>query len=134
MSKTCLYGIALVSCINYFICHDIDWENLTVYISAKDKEGHQALLDLSVDFNLTQVHDKPTSENTLLDLILQSPHSLNSEHLMLLGCQIMKKSVLTQTPNRSMQRGRPDIVTCFLNQTEIFLRRKLPKYRKTLPP
>ena len=42
----------------------------------KDKEVQQALLDLSVDFNLTQVQDKPTRENNLRDLIFTTSPSL----------------------------------------------------------
>ncbi|KAH3860095.1 hypothetical protein DPMN_022988 [Dreissena polymorpha] len=43
-----------------FNCADIDWVNLAVRNNAQDKEVQQALLDLSADFNFSQVHDKPT--------------------------------------------------------------------------
>ena len=35
---------------------------------AQDREMQQPLLDLTTDFNLTQVHDQPARENCLLDL------------------------------------------------------------------
>ncbi|KAH3837133.1 hypothetical protein DPMN_110511 [Dreissena polymorpha] len=47
---------------------NIDWKNLPVRNNVQDKEAQQALLDLSAEFNLTQVDDEPTRENTLLDL------------------------------------------------------------------
>ena len=59
-----------------FNCPDIDWDSLSLQKEAQDKEVQQALLDLSVDFNLTQVQDKPTRENNLLDLIFTTNPSL----------------------------------------------------------
>ena len=44
--------------------------------NAQDREIQQAVLDLSADFNLTQVHDKPTREENLLDLVLTTNPSL----------------------------------------------------------
>ena len=43
---------------------------------AQDREVQQALLDLATDFNLTQVHDEPTRENNLLDLVFTTNPSL----------------------------------------------------------
>lgn len=59
-----------------FNCPNIDWQNLSVRANAQDKEVQQAVLDLAVDFNLTQVHDKPTREGNLLDLTFSSNPSL----------------------------------------------------------
>ena len=59
-----------------FNCPDIDWDSLSLQKEAQDKEVQQALLDLSVDFNLTQVQDKPTRENNLLDLTFKTNPSL----------------------------------------------------------
>ena len=59
-----------------FNCPDIDWNSLTIKKEAQEKEVQQALLDLSIDFNLTQVHDKPARENNLLGLILTTNPSL----------------------------------------------------------
>ena len=53
-----------------FNCSDIDWENATVKKDASDREVKQALLDLSVEHHLTQVHDQPTRDSKLLDLII----------------------------------------------------------------
>lgn len=52
-----------------FNCPDIDWQNLSVHQDAQNKDVQHALLDLSIDFNLTQVLDKPTRGNNILDLI-----------------------------------------------------------------
>ena len=49
-----------------FNCPDIDWNTLTVKNNAQDKEIQQALVDVAIDFNLTQVHEKPTREDNLL--------------------------------------------------------------------
>ena len=49
---------------------------MTIYNDAQDREIQQADLDLSADFNLTQVHDKPTREENLLDLVLTKNPSL----------------------------------------------------------
>ena len=43
-----------------FNCPDIDWEHLSVQSGAAEKEVQQALIDLSLDFGLHQVHDQPT--------------------------------------------------------------------------
>ncbi|WAR06007.1 LORF2-like protein [Mya arenaria] len=59
-----------------FNCPDINWQNLTVEDGASDKAVQQAVLDLSVDFNLTQTHDEPTRENRMLDLTFTNNPSL----------------------------------------------------------
>ena len=59
-----------------FNCPDIDWETMFVQKDAQDREIQQAILDLSVEFNLTQVHDKPTREDNLLDLVFTTNPSL----------------------------------------------------------
>ena len=41
-----------------FNCPDIDLDSLSLQKEAQDKDVQQALLDLSIDFNLTQVQDK----------------------------------------------------------------------------
>jgi len=46
------------------------------YIGKPKTEMYSKLLDLSTDYNLTQVHDKPTRENSLLDLIFTTNPSL----------------------------------------------------------
>ena len=59
-----------------FNCPDINWQTLTVKSNAQDKEIQQALIDISIDFNLTQVHEKPTREDNLLDLVFTTNPSL----------------------------------------------------------
>ena len=57
-------------------CPDIDWRNLSVKGGAADRMVQQAVLDMSIDFNLSQVHDKPTREDNMLDLIFTNNPSL----------------------------------------------------------
>ena len=59
-----------------FNCPDIDWETMSVQKDAQNREVQQAILDLSVDFNLIQFHDKPTREDNLLDLVFTTNPSL----------------------------------------------------------
>lgn len=59
-----------------FNCPDIDWQSLSLRSNAQDKEVQQAILDLSIDFNLTQVIDKPTREKNILDLLFTNNPSL----------------------------------------------------------
>jgi endonuclease/exonuclease/phosphatase family metal-dependent hydrolase len=53
-----------------FNCPDIDWSTMTINPKAPEKEVQQQLIDISTEFNLTQVHDTPTRENNLLDIVL----------------------------------------------------------------
>ena len=59
-----------------FNCPDIDWEPLSIKNYAQDKDVQKAPIDLAIDFNLTQVHDKPTRENNLLVLVFTTNSSL----------------------------------------------------------
>ena len=43
-----------------FNCPDIDWENLVVKQGAAGREIQQALVDLSIEHGLTQIHNEPT--------------------------------------------------------------------------
>ena len=52
-----------------FNCPDFDWENMSVKKGAADREVQQALLDLSIEHGLTQVHDQPTRDLNMLDLV-----------------------------------------------------------------
>ena len=48
---------------------DIDWEKMTNKNGAADREVQQALLDLSIEHGLTQVHSQPTRDMIMLDLV-----------------------------------------------------------------
>ena len=58
-----------------FNCPDIDWQSLTVKQNTPDREVQQALIDVAIDFNLAQVHEKPTRED-LLDLVFTTNPTL----------------------------------------------------------
>ena len=57
-----------------FNCPDINWEQQTA--TGPDREIQQELADLMSFHNLTQVHNQPTREGNLLDLVFVSNHSL----------------------------------------------------------
>ena len=59
-----------------FNCPDINWENLTVRPNAPDREIQQALIDISTEHGLTQVHNQPTRQDNILDLVFTNNPSL----------------------------------------------------------
>jgi hypothetical protein len=59
-----------------FICPDIDWVNMEIKTGASDREVQQALLDITSEHGLTQIHDKPTREGNMLDLVFTNNPSL----------------------------------------------------------
>jgi len=59
-----------------FNCPDIDWDNLTVKTGSDNKEVQQALIDLAIEHQLTQVHDHPTRGNNPLDLVFTTNPTL----------------------------------------------------------
>ena len=59
-----------------FNCPDIKWEKMSVNKSAADREVQQALLDLTIEHGLSQVHDQPTRDNNLLDLVFTNNPSI----------------------------------------------------------
>lgn len=52
-----------------FNCPDIDWKNLSVNTDATDKEVQQNLIDTTSEHGLNQIHDKPTRDDNILDLV-----------------------------------------------------------------
>ena len=59
-----------------FNCPDINWEEMTVNKGAADREVQQALLDLTTEHGLSQIHDQPTRDNNLLDLVFTNNPSI----------------------------------------------------------
>ena len=57
-------------------CPDINWEKMTVNKGAADREVQQALLDLTTEHGLSQIHDQPTRDNNLLDLVFTNNPSI----------------------------------------------------------
>ena len=57
-----------------FNCLDIRWDTQTA--CGPDREIQQGLADLMGANNLTQIHDSPTRENNLLDLVFVSNPTL----------------------------------------------------------
>ena len=58
-----------------FNCPDINWSNQHVRDDAPDKAVQQALIDLT-SANLTQIHESPTRENNMLDLVFTTNPTL----------------------------------------------------------
>ena len=59
-----------------FNCPDINWENLTVRSNASDREIQQALIDITTEHGLTQVHNQSTRQDNILDLVFTNNPSL----------------------------------------------------------
>ena len=57
-----------------FNCPDIDWSNLHVKSQAQDVQ--KAVIDITTNIGMTQVHNEPMRENNLLDLIFTMNPSL----------------------------------------------------------
>ena len=59
-----------------FNCPDIQWETLSLKHEVSDKEVQRTLIDITSQYGLTQLHEEPTSENNLLDLIFTTNPTL----------------------------------------------------------
>lgn len=59
-----------------FNCPDIVWKMMTVLSGTADDKIQQALIDLSVEHRLTHVHDQPTTENNMLNLMFTNNPTL----------------------------------------------------------
>ena len=59
-----------------FNCPDINWSTFSVKPGAPERDVQQALLDLSIEHGLTQVHNEPTHQGNILDLVFTSNESL----------------------------------------------------------
>ena len=66
-----------------FNCPSIDWDTLTVKPGAPDREVQQALLDVTSQHGLTQIHRTQTRQGNVLDLVFTNNPTLvrNSESL-----------------------------------------------------
>jgi len=68
-----------------FNCPDIEWEKLSVRKGASDTDVQQAVIDISSQYGLTQVHEEPTREKNILDLIFTSNASLTKSSTSIPG-------------------------------------------------
>ena len=61
-----------------FNCPYIQWETLTVSSdpNVQDRNVQQKLINLTPENNLTQVHDQPTRNGKILDLVFTTNSSL----------------------------------------------------------
>ena len=111
-----------------FNCPDIDWDCLSVQKEAQDKEVQQAIIDLSVDFNLTQVQDKPTREDNILDLVFTTNPSLIkstsntpgiSDHDIVVVDSDTKPFYVKQKPRKSFVFSKANWEQLKINITEL---------------
>ena len=59
-----------------FNCPDINREPMTVNANASDREVQTKIMDFTIQFQLSQVHETPTRENNLLNIVLTTIPSL----------------------------------------------------------
>ena len=67
-----------------FNCPDIDWSTHIVKADASDKAVQQALID-TTSANLTQIHESPTREHNILDLVFTSNPTLVKSSISIPG-------------------------------------------------
>ncbi|CAC5396159.1 unnamed protein product [Mytilus coruscus] len=84
-----------------FNCPDIDWTNMEIKTGAPDKEVQQALMDLSIEHGLVQIHDKPTREGNLLDRVFTNNPSLIKSTGKHQEFQTMISSIQTHLKNHT---------------------------------
>jgi hypothetical protein len=92
-----------------FNCPDIDWVNMEIKTGTSDREVQQALLDITSEYGLTQIHDKPTREGNMLDLVFTNNPSLIkttgnapgiSDHDIIITDSMIKPHYCKQLPQK----------------------------------
>ena len=69
-------GSRNVICCGDFNCPDINWDLGFTRDGAPNKNVQDRLIDIANDNSLSQLQDKPTRENSILDLTFVTNHSL----------------------------------------------------------
>ncbi|XP_071486387.1 uncharacterized protein [Diadema antillarum] len=95
-----------------FNCPDIDWQTLTLRHNAQDREVQQALIDLSLEHGLVQIHNQATRYDNILDILLtnnptqvKSSYSIPgiSDHAMVVTDFDMKPAI-AKIPRRKIYK------------------------------
>ncbi|XP_071480876.1 uncharacterized protein [Diadema antillarum] len=95
-----------------FNCPDIDWQTLTLRHNAQDREVQQALIDLSLEHGLVQIHNQATRYDNILDIVLtnnptqvKSSYSIPgiSDHAMVVTDFDMKPAI-AKIPRRKIYK------------------------------
>jgi endonuclease/exonuclease/phosphatase (EEP) superfamily protein YafD len=101
-----------------FNCPDITWSNMTINPKAPEKEVQQQFIDLSTEFNLTQVHDIPTREDSLLDIVLTTNATLVKSSTNIPGLSdhdiIITDAIIKPTYNKNKPQKRYQYCKAFL--------------------
>jgi hypothetical protein len=83
---------------------------MTINPKAPEKEVQQKLIDISTEFNLTQVHDTPTRENNLLDIVLTTNATLVKSSTNIPGLSdhdiIITDAIIKPTYNKNKPQKR----------------------------
>jgi hypothetical protein len=92
-----------------FNCPDIEWATMEIKTGASDREVQLALLDITSEYGLTQIHDKPTREGNMLDLAFTNNPSLIktsgnapgiSDHDIVITDSMIKPHYCNQQPQK----------------------------------
>ncbi|XP_053380040.1 uncharacterized protein LOC128548699 [Mercenaria mercenaria] len=105
-----------------FNCPDIDWDNLQVTPNAPDKAVQQALIDISIKHGLTQVHNQPTRQESILDLVFTNNSSLTKTSTSIPGISDHAMVVTDSdiSPVYNVQKPRRIYLFPMANWTEIY--------------
>ena len=70
-----LYQLAADLPIGFFLKKPtcINWDNLSVWTNAPDREIQETLLDITTEHGLIYVHNQHTRQENILDLVFQQP-------------------------------------------------------------
>jgi hypothetical protein len=83
---------------------------MTINPKVPEKEVQQKLIDVSTEFNLTQVHDTPTREDNLLDIVLTTNATLVKSSANIPGLSdhdiIITDAIIKSTYNKNKPQKR----------------------------
>ena len=105
-----------------FNCPDINWEKMSVNKGAADREVQQALLYVTIEHGLSQVHDQPTRDNNLLDLVFTNNPSIVNTSKLILGISdhAMVVTDIDIIPQHIKQKPRKIYIFSKANWDKIF--------------
>ena len=83
---------------------------MTINPKAPEKEAQHKLIEISTEFNLTQVHDTPTREDSLLDIVLTTNATLVKSSTNIPGLAdhdiIITDAIIKPTYNKNKPQKR----------------------------
>ena len=106
-----------------FNCPDINWESMSVPNNSSDKEIQTKLMEITSSFQLTQIHEQPTREDNLLDIVLTTNPSLVKTSKNTPGISD-HEMIQTVTPNLITNVANPGSAIYTQRQTGTLLKRR----------